>query len=266
MLDTVKRAIDVYREDGLLHLLNRVYNLYIKHKFKRLHNRFIRPQIPKKGEYPRYNDVPIIADKHKKHILDDFVPFDVPTSADRPNYEEPLVDALRSYIEPGDDIVIVGGGYGVTTVHATDETGEKGTVTVYEAIDFRTDIIKKTVQMSGVDNRCRVINGIVGPAINPGGGLPDGGTTKTAKHLEPDDIPQCDVLELDCEGAEVEILQDMTIRPHTIIVETHGHRGAPENKVRSELQKLGYSVVQRSVEVEENGVFVLTAERSNEEK
>jgi len=266
MLKTLRRAREVYQKDGLLHLLNRGYNHYIKRKCGSFYNNFIRSRLSKGGEYPKYNNVTIVVDKHKRHFLDDFVPFDVPSSADRPDYEEPLVNALRNCINPGDDVVIVGGGYGVTTVYAADKTGEKGSVTVYEAIDFRTDVIKKTVQRNGVNDRCTVIHGIVGPAINPGGGLPSGGTTKAAKHLEPDDIPQCDVLELDCEGAEVEILRNLTIRPHTIIVETHGHRGAPENKVRTELQELGYSVVQRAVEVEENGVFVLTAKRSEVKK
>ena len=55
-------------------------------------------------------------------------------------------------------------------------------------------------------------------------------------------LPPCDVLELDCEGAEVDILQKMIIQPRGILVETHGLFGAPTVLVASLLQKRGYIV------------------------
>jgi hypothetical protein len=39
--------------------------------------------------------------------------------------------------------------------------------------------------------------------------------------LPPSELPPCNVLELDCEGAEVEILREMNIQPRVILVETH---------------------------------------------
>jgi hypothetical protein len=47
---------------------------------------------------------------------------------------------------------------------------------------------------------------------------------------------------MDCEGAEVEILRELTIEPRVILVETHGVLGAPTDVVASLLEKRGYVV------------------------
>jgi hypothetical protein len=58
-------------------------------------------------------------------------------------------------------------------------------------------------------------------------------------------LPSCDVLQLDCEGAEVEIPREMTIQPRVILVETHGIFGAPTNLGASVLEKRSYVVSDR---------------------
>jgi hypothetical protein len=58
-------------------------------------------------------------------------------------------------------------------------------------------------------------------------------------------LPECNVLELDCEGAEVDILRELVIQPRMILVETHGIYGAPTGLVASLLQKRGYIVSDR---------------------
>ena len=55
-------------------------------------------------------------------------------------------------------------------------------------------------------------------------------------------LPDCEVLQLDCEGSELEILRDLTIEPGAVLVETHGVFGAPMNIVASLLDKAGYLV------------------------
>jgi hypothetical protein len=60
-------------------------------------------------------------------------------------------------------------------------------------------------------------------------------------------LPSCDVLQLDCEGAEVGILREMTIQPRVILVETHGVFGAPTNLAASVLEKRGYVVSDRGL-------------------
>jgi hypothetical protein len=52
---------------------------------------------------------------------------------------------------------------------------------------------------------------------------------------------------LDCEGAEVEILRELIIRPRVILVETHGLFGAPTDLVASLLETRGYVVSDRGV-------------------
>jgi hypothetical protein len=52
---------------------------------------------------------------------------------------------------------------------------------------------------------------------------------------------------LDCEGAEVEVLRELTIQPRVILVETHGMYGAPTDLVASLLEKRGYIVSHRGV-------------------
>jgi hypothetical protein len=52
---------------------------------------------------------------------------------------------------------------------------------------------------------------------------------------------------MDCEGTEVDILRDMTIRPRAMLVETHGIFGAPTHLVASLLEERGYSVTDRGV-------------------
>jgi hypothetical protein len=60
--------------------------------------------------------------------------------------------------------------------------------------------------------------------------------------VHPSELPSCDILELDCEGAEIGILRDMTIQPRVIAVETHGFLGAPTSAARELLEARGYHV------------------------
>jgi hypothetical protein len=55
------------------------------------------------------------------------------------------------------------------------------------------------------------------------------------------------VLQLDCEGAEVEILRELIVQPRVILVETHGLFGSPTDLVASLLEKRGYVVSDRGV-------------------
>jgi hypothetical protein len=60
--------------------------------------------------------------------------------------------------------------------------------------------------------------------------------------LPPSQLPACDVLQLDCEGAEVDILRELTVQPRVILVEMYG---APTELVASLLRKRGYVVSHR---------------------
>jgi hypothetical protein len=113
--------------------------------------------------------------------------------------------------------------------------------------------VRETLRLNQIYHRTSVEHAVVGSAIDIYGDL------EGARHVHPTDLPACDILELDCEGAEIEILQQLSISPRTIIVETHAHLDAPEADVRAELDRLGYDIVERGIEMAEKGVFVLTA-------
>jgi len=156
---------------------------------------------------------------------------------DNPGYEATLIAALRETIRSGDNVVIVGGGVGVTAVVAALRT--TGIVHCFEGSKQQAQCVQKTAARNGVAN-VSVHHAIVASSIAVYEG--EGGDIMPAS-----DLPRCDVLELDCEGAEVEILRGMTIQPRVILVETHGLFGAPTELVASLLRKRGYAVLDRGV-------------------
>ena len=86
--------------------------------------------------------------------------------------------------------------------------------------------------------------------------------------MPPAEIPDCDVLEMDCEGAETSILSEMSIRPRVILVETHGCLGAPTSDVRDllitigyEVEDLGFAEPSRMAECVSGDIRVLAARR-----
>lgn len=123
---------------------------------------------------------------------------DVTTSL--PEYEVEHVSALRSTVRSGDRVVIVGGGWGVTATLAAHQCGPDGRVDVYEAVPSVAEEVEQTVERNGVADRVTVHVERV-----------DGET----------DLPECDVLELDCEGAEVDVLRHLDIQPRVLVVEHH---------------------------------------------
>ena len=75
------------------------------------------------------------------------------------------------------------------------------------------------------------------------------------------DFPECDALVMDCEGAELLILQNLIIRPRLIIVETHPMFDSPEEKITELLKNLGYDIISNNLRQE--SVEILSAIRKN---
>jgi hypothetical protein len=69
-------------------------------------------------------------------------------------------------------------------------------------------------------------------------------------------------LELDCEGAEKEILSEMKIRPDVIIVETHPNFNSGPKIIQEILAQKGYRIVNQ---LDRGNVPVLTAVRHGSE-
>lgn len=155
---------------------------------------------------------------------------------DAPGYEQALVEALKVNIRPGDRVVIVGGGLGVTSVIAATAVGAAGHVDCYEGDRRGVTGIGRVARLNVVADRITAHHAIVGEAIAVSG------NAAAARAVRPCDLPDCDLLELDCEGSEIGILNDMVIRPGVILVETHGFLGAPTGSVRAILEARGYHV------------------------
>lgn len=85
-------------------------------------------------------------------------------------------------------------------------------------------------------DRVEVVHAIVAEDIRVYGNEHSGNVVSTS------DLPECDVLNLDCDGAEIRILREMTITRRAIVVETHSVFGSRTAEVRSILEARGYRV------------------------
>lgn len=155
---------------------------------------------------------------------------------DMPSYEAGLIDGLNRNAKTGDRIVIVGAGIGITVAVALKKVGSTGSVKCIEGSSDCLGQTKQTLSLNNLTGQAQLFHAIVGEDISVYK------SKDVAEVLPASDLPDCDLLELDCEGAEVKILREMTIRPKTILVETHGTHGAPTNVVWSLLEDLGYTV------------------------
>lgn len=208
---------------------------------QRAYNRLVRPHLPYKIGV--FNGVPA----RRVRLLDRTDEF--------PEYEAALIDAVRATVEPGDVVVVIGGGYGVSSVVAARRAGRDGSVVTYEPTQERFPFIEETATLNRVVERIDARRALVGPGVKLDG---DGGG---ADRVDPVELPDCDVLELDCEGAEADVLRELRIRPRTIVVETHGCFGTPSDETRAVLDSLGYDVVDERPDEPERDIHVLVAER-----
>lgn len=219
------KAIKVYREAGFSGASWRAFSYFYKN--------YLRPALPDAD--PIYYAGVLVA---RRKIGDWLVPklYNPPQIKSEPGYEEALIKALNEHVKPADKIVVVGVGIGVTCVVAARNAGVDGTVTCYEGDAAGCGSLLRVAALNGVADRIRTHHAVVGKAIGVYG------NSVASRIVHPTDLPICDVLELDCEGAEICILSEMTIRPRIIAVETHGFLGAPTSEVRRLLEKIGYSV------------------------
>jgi hypothetical protein len=168
--------------------------------------------------------------------IDKYAPFyELPYhTEDYPLYEKTEVEALREYVTEGDDVVVIGGGFGVTAVVASQITS--GIITVFEPNVRRVEILKRTVQANdseNVDINHSLVGEIKSPAV-------DSKQMTDTEVIPPKELPDADVFEIDCEGAETKILNMMVARPSTILVETHKNH----EEVASILQRIGYEIIE----------------------
>jgi hypothetical protein len=248
----MRKLTKVLREEGPAGVVRRGIAL--------AYRRVVRPVLPRVG-HVRYAGIPVA---YTRKLGDRSVPrsWRPGTVEDVPDYEAALVDGLRRNVLPGDRIVVVGGGVGVTAAVAALATGPGGKVTCFEGGREQAALVRRTAELNGVAARIDVRHAVVARAVHVYGERPEHDL------VAPSELPECDVLELDCEGAEVDILREMGMRPRVVLVETHGLYGASTPIVSDLLERAGYRVVDAGVAeprvrtvCEENDIRVLVGTR-----
>lgn len=202
---------------------------------RNLYNNFVRERLPR-----------------KRKVLNGVVTkkarfFDLTTVNN--TYEGPLIRSIREFVRPTDTCLIIGGGWGVSTVVAARITDD---VIVYEGSLDQVSHVEDTLKLNAVHEKVDIRRGLV-----TGEGRFYG--NRAADPVDPEDLPNSNVLVMDCEGAEVDILRRITMEPRTLVVESHGHFGAPTDEVTDILQERGYEIVRIEPESEETDVMVITA-------
>lgn len=195
----------------------------------------MKPAIPVKRK-AIHNGVIVPEDVAPPYrIIHDYPTLPFVTVPDYSRSEGGEVNAHKRYTKKGDDIIIIGGGRGVSTVNAAKETGSTGSVTVFEGSEKYSNIIEEVVDLNEVDDRVEIKQRIVGPDKK----VYD--DSKEYDKIRPENLTKCDVLEMDCEGAEEEIMKNLKIFPRVITIELHPKRSDYERTL-SELSKRGYKI------------------------
>jgi len=159
-----------------------------------------------------------------------------------PAHENTVVSALRRHVRRGDSVVVVGGGWGTTTVVAARMTHFEGHVTAFEPSPKMLDVLERTVHANRVTDVVSVRHAAVGSVSDSSERIFGHGDVEV---VSPAELPDCDVLDVDCEGAELEILEGLDGRPRLLTVEVHPHLGCSQEAVETQLLRLGYDVVNR---------------------
>lgn len=229
-----RRVRDVYSDQGAYAVLNKGTAFFYREVIRKL--------IPVVG-YAKKNGV---LTKSEVRFFDAQVPLGfepkgvVKKGADFsiPLYEEALSQGLRKYVKYGDRVVVVGGGWGVTGTIAARQAGDKGNVLIFEGSEEMVSNTRTTLEINGMGRIAEVRHAIVGEEVS----LAGDSTGESAAYVDPKELPECDVLELDCEGAEITILENMQVIPRVIMVESHGKYGSGTNDVKDVLRENGYNI------------------------
>jgi len=158
-----------------------------------------------------------------------------------PNFE---INAHKSHTQKGDTVCVIGGGHGISAIAAAEQVGENGTVVVYEAASDRVRALKESMNINSVEYRVEIKEGIVA------GRTENIWEFDNSEVISPSNLLQVDVLEIDCEGAEMEILQGLCYRPRVLTVEAHPVFGF-------QLVMLNRGLRPRGIELYNNQVMII---------
>jgi len=225
----LRKVIDTYRTGGVSALSDKAYYVYCY-----AIETHIRPRVSVEEVVITLNSVEVPV---YRSVADRYLPYyepAVPINSD-PDYEADEIDAIRRYVEPGDHVVVVGGGLGVTTTVAARATGEGGRVTVFEPSSTALKICRRTVAHNGIAGRVHIEQASIGAPQNS---CFTYSPQEDLRRVAYSDMPDANVYEMDCEGEELPIIRNMTIRPRVMLVETHGNH----DEVVAALKSHGYRI------------------------
>jgi hypothetical protein len=166
------------------------------------------------------------------------------------DYEEASVRAIKEHVKTEDCVMVLGAGWGVTTVHAARLCRD---VIAYEASQRQFDIVREAVRLNGVSDTVSLHFGLVAESGRVFG---DGGT---AQRIDPAELPKADILEIDIEGGELAMLNGLTYNPRVLIIESHGCFGAPSSAVLDKLASRGYAISDVTVKSHEQDIQTIVA-------
>lgn len=205
---------------------------------KKIYNRVVRPYLPRDS----YRVCAGVA-------VQDHPPLD--RTKRFPQYKEGLLSGIRDTVDKGDIVVLVASGRAVSTVHCLRAGASR--VIGFEASSRMINTAKQTLEDNWTPDDCTVEmrHALVGEGINVYG------DAEGADVVAPSELPEADVLVLDCEGAEKSILAGLDKLDSDFVIETHPERHVPPDEIRSELKRLGREWQERPYEPDfQKPVFV----------
>lgn len=149
-------------------------------------------------------------------------------TTDDPDYKAGLIDAIHECVDDGDRVELVGLGRGVSTINCLRAGAD--TVVAYEASAEMIDVARETLRTNYYDGgTVDIRHALVGDSVCVYGAFDD------AEMVPPADLGVCDVLIMDCEGAEESIVAGLDRWPRHTIIETHPERGVPTEAILEEI-------------------------------
>lgn len=232
----IRKALN---EGGYSLLLQRVFNVF---------HSSVRPVLPdKKFRKGKLDFIGKVGDYH--NTSETSMTSDVKWEARK---------AVNRYVGLYDVVICIGTGEGLTPTHCAKQGAS---VIAYEPAEPMIEKTRETAEVNDVGEKV-----IVKPAIFHADRETDvwGELHDDTAYLEGSDLNNpVDVLELDCEGAELEILKDIQIRPRVIICEVHEAFGVEYSDVLRELRKMDYVVVEEFPQDVDDGTINMVAKKES---
>jgi fibrillarin-like rRNA methylase len=142
MKSIFSRGVSKLKQEGVVAFV-RAGVVYIKNRPRSVYTDTIRPRTKIRDTYAiECNGVTV----HPQRTFDRYTPWSF-TPPSPSEVEAGAVEAINNRVEKGDRVVVIGGGRGITAVHAARATGENGSVTVFEGSEVMVEQIHDTLNI-----------------------------------------------------------------------------------------------------------------------